>query len=352
MIITCEKCSTKYSIDDAKLASKSVLKMKCSKCGHLWVVELGKSSDVKVTEPVIAAETQKSDSKVDVKVVKEVKIPDKTAAKEIKEEPKEEIKEETPKASDDFIAKQAFDLEKYLDDLAGSFNDDHLITHQEVPELEDLSSENKIESAVIAMPAPEPEMTDLEIQNKLAKEKTENLLRKNQDITKQIVTPKKPAKSFSNIADFKYKHSNGIIPTTISAFLLLIIVVTVGVLAIKKQDYVLQKWPSVYNTYYDFSLLRKVDSREAFKLEPNVKVAYVEQNGQVAMTVDGSVTHVFFRELQSPQIKIYVKNESGNVLSEVSFYPVKVFLNPGETITFHQQIINPPIAARKVSVGF
>ncbi len=60
MIVICDKCSTKYKLDDATITEDGV-KVRCSKCGSTFVVKKPRPGDVeKITQPESAANEPQS----------------------------------------------------------------------------------------------------------------------------------------------------------------------------------------------------------------------------------------------------------------------------------------------------
>jgi len=53
MIITCESCGTKFKIDPSKVANKDTIKVRCSRCRHVFVVNLKPEEEPKKSEKVI-----------------------------------------------------------------------------------------------------------------------------------------------------------------------------------------------------------------------------------------------------------------------------------------------------------
>jgi len=53
MIITCESCGTKFKIDPSKVANKDTIKVRCSRCRHVFTVDLKPEEEPKKSEKVI-----------------------------------------------------------------------------------------------------------------------------------------------------------------------------------------------------------------------------------------------------------------------------------------------------------
>jgi len=53
MIITCESCGTKFKIDPSKVANKDTIKVRCSRCRHVFAVNLKPQEEPRKGEKVI-----------------------------------------------------------------------------------------------------------------------------------------------------------------------------------------------------------------------------------------------------------------------------------------------------------
>jgi len=334
MIVTCEKCATAYSLDDEKIKGRDVLKMKCSRCGHLWVQDLLKPAGEIIDKPEVES------NPVAENVVKASKVEEVKSGLDVK--PKD--------------AYAAFDLDKYLDDVAGKLGEQKLVEYDEKVELpahiEPLEIEDKSVPNVISLTS-KVEEAPIEKSEAHSTEKKEDhkvaALKQNQELASRITTPARGIKVQSSI---HVPTRGSILPSVVSSILLLLLLVASGVCAIKFQDEILMRWPSLYRTYADFSLLRNVPAREAFRIEPaSVKVKYTEIDGKVNMIIEGAITNTFFRDLPTPELRADIKNDQGATLVDITFYPQKIFLNPNETVIFSETVENPPVFARKVSVA-
>jgi len=53
MIITCESCGTKFKIDPSKVGNKDTIRVRCSRCRHVFAVNLKSEEEAKKSEKVI-----------------------------------------------------------------------------------------------------------------------------------------------------------------------------------------------------------------------------------------------------------------------------------------------------------
>jgi hypothetical protein len=123
-------------------------------------------------------------------------------------------------------------------------------------------------------------------------------------------------------------------------------VILLGVVATVYRHQVVEAWPQSASVYSKLGM--KVAS-SGLKID-NTKNTKEMHNGQLVLTVSGTLTNVADRELPVPQIRIGLVDNDKREVYHWTVASDVITLKPGQSTHFVTQLSNPPDAATNYRV--
>ncbi len=126
------------------------------------------------------------------------------------------------------------------------------------------------------------------------------------------------------------------------------VVILIGVTATVYRHQVVEAWPKSASVY---SKLGMKVAASGLKIG-NIKNSKETHNGQLVLTVTGTLTNVADRELPVPQIRIGLVDNDKREIYHWTVAPEVITLKPGQSTRFVTQLSNPPDEATNYQVEF
>jgi predicted Zn finger-like uncharacterized protein len=126
------------------------------------------------------------------------------------------------------------------------------------------------------------------------------------------------------------------------------VVIVIGVVATVYRHQVVETWPNSASVY---SKLGMKVATSGLKIA-NTKNSKELKNGQLVLTVSGTLTNVADRELPVPQIRIGLVDNDKREVYHWTVAPEVITLKPGQSTRFVTQLSNPPDEATNYRVEF
>jgi len=95
----------------------------------------------------------------------------------------------------------------------------------------------------------------------------------------------------------------------------------------------------------------EIPLREQFKIG-EVKLSKTQSGAVVTLTIDGNITNISHMALPLPLLKVFLKDDKGQVIREWSFKLTAATLAKDKTLPFSTSLPNPPEEATSISVTF